>query len=53
MSGLGESIYKQGCLDMLISLVKEGLLNLSDASRKANMSEADFLQLMEQEEKDN
>ena len=61
MCGLGDSIYEKGIekgialgsLNTLVSLVKDGLLNLSDASRKANMSEADFLQLMEQEEKDN
>ena len=55
MSGLGETIskqnYEQGGLDMLISLVKEGLLNLREASRKANMTEADFSQLMNSEKK--
>ena len=38
---------EQGGMEMLISLVKEGLLNLDDAAQKANMSEAEFLQLME------
>lgn len=57
MCGLGDTIYEKGIelggMEMLVSLVKDGLLNLSDASRKANMSETEFLQLMEQEEKDN
>lgn len=51
MCGLGDAIYdqgkEQGGMEMLISLVKEGLLNLDDAAQKANMSEAEFLQLME------
>lgn len=59
MCGLGEAIYEQGIeqgielgsLNTLVSLVKDGLLTLSDASRRANMSEDDFLQLMEREEK--
>ena len=59
MRGLGEAIYKQGIeqgyeqgkLKILVSLVKDGLLNLSDAARRANMSEEEFLQLMEGEEK--
>lgn len=55
MCGLGDSIYekgiKQGELKTLVSLVKNGLLNISDASQTANMSEPEFLQLMEHEEK--
>lgn len=50
MYGLGKILYKQGSLNTLVSLVKDGLLSLSDASRKANMSEADFSQLMKHEE---
>lgn len=53
MGGLGESIYMQGTLDTLVSLVKAGLLKLSDAAQSANMSEADFSQLMKRKEKDN
>ena len=57
MCGLGESIYEQGIeqgsLNTLVSLVKDGLLNLSDASRKANMSETDFSQLLKCDEKNN
>ena len=56
MRGLGETIskqnYEQGGLDMLISLVKEGLLNHREASQKANMTEADFSQLMNSEKRD-
>ena len=50
MGGLGESIYMQGTLDTLVSLVKDGLLNISDAAQTANMSEAEFIQLMEREQ---
>ena len=54
----GDTIYEkgikqgieQGGMEMLFSLVKEGLLNLSDASRKANISEPEFIQLMEREQ---
>ena len=46
MGGLGDAIYKQGCLDMLVSLVKEGLLNLGEASKRAEMTEDDFSQIM-------
>ena len=57
MHGLGDSIFKkgieQGGMKMLVSLVKEGLLNLSNACQEAGMSEVEFLQLMEREEKDN
>ena len=61
MCGLGDTIYErgieqgieQGGMKMLVSLVKDGLLTLSDACQKANMSEPEFIQLMEHEEKDN
>ena len=61
MCGLGETIYEQGIeqgieqgsLNTLVSLVKDGLLTLSDASQRANMSETDFSQLLKCEEKDN
>ena len=55
MSGLGDAIYEkgieQGELKMLVSLVKNGLLNIRDASQTANMTEPEFMQLMEREGK--
>lgn len=62
MCGLGESIYErgveegieqgieQGSLNTLVSLVKDGLLKLSDAAVRANMSEVAFSELLKEEE---
>ena len=36
----------EGHLEMLISLVKDGLLKISDAARKAEMSEEEFKKLI-------
>lgn len=35
----------------LVSLVKDGLLNLGDASKRANMTEPEFMQFPEYEDK--
>ena len=45
MSGLGETIYNKGAIEMLIQLVKEGLIQVKDASKKANMTEEEFEEL--------
>ena len=37
---------KEGRLDMLISLVKNGLLKIADAASAAGISEAEFVKLM-------
>lgn len=50
MHGLGDDIckksYEAGKRNMLISLVQEGLLSLGEASKKAEMTEDDFSQIM-------
>ena len=65
MHGLGDTIYNNGKeqgieigieigrMKELVLLVKNGLLNLGDASKRANMTEPEFLQLMECDEKEN
>lgn len=66
MNGLGDAIYErgiergieqgiergieQGELRMLVSLVKDGLLTTTVAAKKANMSEMDFLKLMQEKQ---
>lgn len=56
MHGLGDAIYQkgkaEGKMEMLVCSVKEGLLSISDASQRANMSEAEFMRFMECDEKD-
>lgn len=54
MTGLGESIaiknYKmgktQGAVNTLINLVKDGLLDLNEAAKRAQMTETEFSQLL-------
>lgn len=53
MRGVWEEKYNQGRMDMLVSLVKDGLLTISDASRTANMTEEEFTQYLKREEKEN
>lgn len=56
MTGLGDSIYQkgiqQGLNDALVSLVKDGLLQLSEAARRSNMSEEAFSALLEKDTND-
>lgn len=37
-----EEGHRQGVIDTLVSLVKEGMISLAQAAKKANMSEEDF-----------
>lgn len=50
MTGLGESIaiknYNQGAVNTLINLVKDGLLELKEAAKRAQMTETEFSQLL-------
>lgn len=50
MTGLGESIaiknYNQGAVNTLINLVKDGLLELKEAAKRAKMTETEFSQLL-------
>ena len=56
MTGLGQSIYQkgvkygkqQGSIETIIDLVKEGLLQIADAARKAGMSETEFSELLKE-----
>ena len=56
MTGLGQSIYDkayaEACtkttVNLLLSLVKDGLLNLSEAAKRANMSEEQFSELLKE-----
>ena len=64
MHGLGDAIYQkgkaegkaegiaEGKMEMIVCFVKDGLLSISDASKRANMSEAEFMRLIECDEKD-
>ena len=60
MHGLGDAIYQkgkaegiaEGKMEMIVCFVKDGLLSISDASQRANMSEPEFMRLMECDEKD-
>ena len=50
MTGLGEAIaiknYNQGAVNTLINLVKDGLLDLNEAAKRAQMTETEFSQLL-------
>lgn len=46
MTGLGNSLYKKGILDNLVSLVEKGLLKIQDAADEADMSESEFEKLL-------
>ena len=41
--GIKEGI-KEGTVNVLISLVKDGILSIADAAKRANMSEESFIQ---------
>ena len=41
--GIKEGI-KEGTVNILISLVKDGILSIADAAKRANMSEESFIQ---------
>ena len=41
--GIREGI-KEGTVNVLISLVKDGILSIADAAKRANMSEENFIQ---------
>ena len=41
--GIREGI-KEGTVNVLISLVKDGILSIADAAKRANMSEESFIQ---------
>ena len=61
MSYLGQLIFEdgvaageergrtQGGMQMLISLVKDGLLKVEEAAKRLNMSESDFEEQMKEE----
>ena len=44
----GEQQKAEGVLETLVSLVNEQLLDPVDAARKANMSESEFMKLVQQ-----
>ena len=39
-----EEGIKEGTVNVLISLVKDGILSIADAAKRANMSEESFIQ---------
>ena len=46
MQGLGQSIYEKGQREMLVDLVRDGIVQIAEAAKRANMSEADFSKLL-------
>ena len=59
MSGLGQAIYEDGMQagkqagkqagvqETLVGLVQDGILQITEAARRAQMSEADFYKILE------
>ena len=51
MSGLGQSIYDNAQLEMLLNLVKKGLLQIAEAAKEMNVSVEDFSKLLSEQNK--
>ena len=46
MTGLGDSIYKKGQIELLIALVKDNMLQITEAAKRLGVSEAEFSKLL-------